>query len=377
MGPLDWIPIAVFVASAGAAGFVIAVAPRNATNRALAGFLLLFAGSEAVYSLHHLVPDRAVDYNAEVWGDALQLASVPVYLWFVGLAIRSRLAQPWRARSGRGVLVASFAASLLLPWLFPAFWFSGPETALPGGYTTWRNGMGDEVANLLTVAASLYGLIASLHALARAKAGTRERAYARAYFAAFVVGDVAVLLSEIDWIPSYLGIGPAGLFQLQGLMYGIVSPLVFVAFLAILVRAVVQRQLFDFDLRLKVTLRRGTIVGAFVAVFVVVTAVAEQYLQQLGWLAGGLAIGAMLVVLRPIERAADRLAEAAMPSVQPTPAYVQFKKLEVYRAAVESAFDAGGIDAKGRRVLEGLRTRLGIGAEDALALEGEVADAPA
>lgn len=118
-------------------------------------------------------------------------------------------------------------------------------------------------------------------------------------------------------------------------------------------------------------LRRGTIASVFIATFLVVAAIAERALQQYGVLAGGLAAGLLLFALRPIERAATQLADRAMPQVQPTPSYLHFKKLEVYRAAVESALEGGAIDKRERDLLDRLREKLGIGAEDAAFAEAD------
>ncbi|MHB8604601.1 MAG: hypothetical protein ACYDCK_05040 [Thermoplasmatota archaeon] len=54
---------------------------------------------------------------------------------------------------------------------------------------------------------------------------------------------------------------------------------------------------------------------------------------------------------------------------------VEVAKLEVYKAAVESAFEAGGIDDKERRMLAGMRRKLGLRDLDAEAVERDVREA--
>lgn len=132
--------------------------------------------------------------------------------------------------------------------------------------------------------------------------------------------------------------------------------------------AILKSNMFDVDLKLKWTLRRGTLVGIFVAAFFVATAIAEQWLQQYGVVFGGAAVGLMLFAARPLERGVNRLADKAMPNVQDTPEYASYRKMEVYKAAVEE-LAIGGITAKERRALVALSTKLGLGAADTRALE--------
>lgn len=139
----------------------------------------------------------------------------------------------------------------------------------------------------------------------------------------------------------------------------------------ILLYGILRMHLFDIDLKLKWTLRRGTLLGAFVAVFVIVSGIVEQWAQRYNVLVGGAAVGLMLLALRPLERAADRLADAAMPRVRDTDEYRTVRRREVYRAAVESAIRDGIVTDSERDVLATLADQLGLTAGEARALERE------
>jgi uncharacterized membrane protein YebE (DUF533 family) len=143
----------------------------------------------------------------------------------------------------------------------------------------------------------------------------------------------------------------------------------------LLVGAMVRYQLFDFDVKLKRTLKRGALVGVVLVVFFVATAVAEQYLQGYGYVAGGIAIGLMLLALRPIERAIDRMADRAMPKTTGTPEYLAQRKHEIYRAALEDSMADGAVTAKERAVLVRLAKNLELDGNDAMRIEGEVLSA--
>lgn len=152
----------------------------------------------------------------------------------------------------------------------------------------------------------------------------------------------------------------------------ILSPLAGIAFVTLLARALLRDQLFDFDLKLKLNIQRGTIAAVFLAVFLVVAQLIQNVASQaLGYIGGAIAAGLLLFALKPLERAAERFASKAMPRTTGSPEYIAFRKLEVYKAAVESALEVRGIDPKEREVLAHLRQKLGIEEEDAYAVEVE------
>ncbi|MHB1260385.1 MAG: hypothetical protein ACYC2H_01580 [Thermoplasmatota archaeon] len=223
-----------------------------------------------------------------------------------------------------------------------------------------------------TVLVSLLALVASLHAWLRAEKGTPARARAGAFALAFGMRDVllagGVAASEVAQAAGPLE-GPLDAFGDAGL------PLATIAFVPLLTYGILRTQLFDIDLKVKLGIKRSTAVTIALVVVLGAAKTAEFYLNKTyGLLAGGVAAGAMLVLTPRLNKMGDKVANAALPQVQPTNAYLSFKKLEVYRAAVESANEVG-LDEKQRAVLERLRAKLGLAPGDAAAIEAELAPA--
>lgn len=150
----------------------------------------------------------------------------------------------------------------------------------------------------------------------------------------------------------------------------------FLLFLVLLAYGFLRYQVFDIDLKVKLALDKGTLGAVFVAVFFVVAKLAESLADQLfsgfGWVVGAVAAGLMLFALRPLERLATRVADSAMPKTQDTPAYAQFRKLEVYKATLESFLVDGAVTPRERDALSRLAAKLGIAAADARSIEADV-----
>jgi len=79
----------------------------------------------------------------------------------------------------------------------------------------------------------------------------------------------------------------------------------------------------------------------------------------------------ILVLLRPIQRLAQHIAGDIMQGVDETPAYLEARKMEIYRAAVEGTVEDGVITVKERSILERLREKLELSEADAKAVELE------
>jgi len=97
--------------------------------------------------------------------------------------------------------------------------------------------------------------------------------------------------------------------------------------------------------------------------------VSNYFNGQFGVLFGAVVAGLMLFGLDHIRHFAGKIANEAMPNVSPTPEYLSYRKLEVYRAAFEGLNADGQVSEKERATLEKLRIKLGIAAADAQALE--------
>jgi hypothetical protein len=258
------------------------------------------------------------------------------------------------------------AVAALISVLIQPTWFLGDEVNLTAGGHVWTNAPANVVMTWAQLVIYLYGLACTLATLARAPRGTLERRRAAGYARAFLVQDACIAIEQVFFLlPSVPGDA-----ALTGVT--IINACISLSLAGFLSHAMLRDQLFDFDLKVKWTLKRGSLVAVILGAFFVVSAGAEQYLQQFGWVFGGIAVGALLFALRPMERAIDRLADRAMPRTTGTPEYVAFRKLEVYKAAVESAHETGGISERERASLDRLRAKLSIAEVDARSIEADV-----
>jgi hypothetical protein len=333
------------IAALACAGIVL-VAKRSALNLALASYLTLKAANDIVFLLFENVRDPFVAQNALLYVNVTAWLLLVVYVLFFSTALTTPLVRPLRARPVRVVLVALSAGFLVwvVAWPVQALAILAPDNPIEG--IVWG-------------AVPVFATLASIDALRRAAEGPARRR-ARAYLIAFLVNDLDLLKG-----------GVLNNFSVKLPTLDALQSIANLVFIVLLVRALLAYQLFDFDLKVKWTLKRGTLVAIVLAVFFVATAIAEQYLQGYGFLAGGLAIGLLLFAIRPVERAIDRMADHAMPKTTGSADYIVFRKLEVYRAAVESEIETHGHDHQEHAVLERLRVKLGISREDADALQRE------
>lgn len=224
-------------------------------------------------------------------------------------------------------------------------------------------------AFVLILALSAWALVASVSAFRRAPPGPR-RERARAFAFAFGTRDTLFLAAiGLNFASDAFAEATRDAILTWSALLNNLGTLVYVPLLAY---GILKTQLFDLDLKVKVGIRRSTVVTIILIVGLAAAKIAEFYLSKTyGFVAGGAAAGVMLVLVPRLNKMGDKVANAALPQVQPTPAYVQFKKLEVYRAAVESAHEVG-LDDKQRAVLDRLRSKLALAASDAAAVEAEV-----
>ncbi|HVM45427.1 MAG TPA: hypothetical protein VM582_05775 [Candidatus Thermoplasmatota archaeon] len=311
----------------------------------------------------------AVSYGLSAFGDAAGAFWRPAFKtayfsWSLGLVaylwIVSTLPTPVARGLARPAVLWSATVALLV-------------VALVYGTTPFLAssvlGMGaGALFDLVWMGIILAGSLVAFSAWRSAPPGLVRRKHGL-FAIAFIVHD-ASLLAFLGSAWAFLNLFPQPP-DLLGPWYLAVPGVATLLFQALLLYGILSTQLFDIDLRLKRTLRRGTLVGAFLGVFVVVAAIVEQWLQQYGVLLGGLAVGLMLLALRPIERAADRLAERAMPAVQDTAEYRTVRKREVYRAAIESALREGDITEKERGMLATFASELGLTPKETHDIERE------
>jgi hypothetical protein len=212
------------------------------------------------------------------------------------------------------------------------------------------------LVTILLVRQTAHGPLAKRKATMLALAfGSRDLTWGFIY-SLLVVGR---FLGPMEWMVKY-----------QPVVWVMASALTI--YVCLMVYGIVSDHLFDIDLKIKWTLERGTIAAIFIAVFFVVSEGASAFLsEQLGSLVGIIATGGLVFALAPLQRAAEKLANQAMPSVQDTPEYRSYRKLQVYGEAVAEAMSKGPISPVARVVLNRLRVQLELDGAEADALERE------
>lgn len=220
------------------------------------------------------------------------------------------------------------------------------------------------------VAVLVFALAAAISAWRLATPGTPARSKAGGFALAFGLRDAMFILAMYTSVapPAFL-VAALGRDQVAPLI-GAIAAIVYGVLLAYVI---MRTQLFDLDLRIKVGISRGTVAGIILVAVFVVAKIVESYLSRtVGFVAGSAVAGMLLFLVPKLNKVGERVANTAMPAVQPTSEYVAYKKLEVYRAAVETAKEMGGITERERAMLAKLRAKLGLSDADASALEDEV-----
>lgn len=379
---LVWNGTGAYGLAAAALAWALAVAvyrlrPDRSQNQVFAVALVfeglyIFGGLGFIYFLDD--PD-AVYALQIVWAFAIP-GFIASYLALLG-TLRTPLSAPWRHRWG----LVGLRAALLATWAVIAF---RPRTFVTGvarvEYAAYDAILGPGSQWMVTVANAVmvYGLFVALSTWRRAAAGTSARNQAFFFLLAFGVRDVLYFLITFGSVTEVLFGSRVTL--LHSIVVGDVrfhwAGTTVILFVLLAAYGIFKAQLFDIDLRIKHTLRRGTLAAFYLAAFLVVTQLAQNFLSlRFGWVYGGLATGLLLFAAVPLQRLAERVAHAAMPHVAATEAYLTYRKIEVYKEALEGLLEDGDISTKERRVLERLQKKLGIASSDANALESDVRQA--
>lgn len=166
---------------------------------------------------------------------------------------------------------------------------------------------------------------------------------------------------------AILGIGllalPLGLVQVWA---GMVAHMVIdFGSVVIVAYGVMRYQILDIDLRLKWTVSRSTMAAVFVAVFFAVSELAAEYFTtRTGSTVLGIGAAALLVfAVAPLQRFADRLSDQVV-STDASPAYLDYRRLEIYKTALEGMLADGAVDVRESHLLHSLRRKLGISEGD-------------
>lgn len=347
---------------------VYAARPNRSQNRRLALMCALFgSGVGLLAGLRPLADDQETAYAFYTTFLVAFYSAVPIYLFFLA-TLETPLAKPLRHPIVKTAAVAWFGILAALVVVRPELFIAGlARNSLFGHWAIletplYRYGL-QGVSSLIFV----YGLAIAIDLRRRATTPLMKR-QASAYALAFVVRDTFFLAVAIGGALGLSFATPLGGFlALIGLPVGEVVLAVFLAY------GILSTQLFGIDLRLKWTIRRGSVAAAFVAVFFIASEGAQQvFSRQYGPLIGVLAAGGLAFALSPLQRAADKIANVAMPDVHDTPEYRATRGREIYRNAVVSALQDGIVTDAERDVLASLASDLGLTPRDVLELEREV-----
>jgi hypothetical protein len=226
------------------------------------------------------------------------------------------------------------------------------------------------LAYALPALALAYSVVVAVSAYRRAASGPPARERARRYAIAFGFNDgLTILITTI--VPLIYGIGHPDLRPFE-FMFVWAIPIVETVFVGLMAYGILRSQLFDIDLRIAAGLRRGAIGVIILFVFLTAAELADRFVSvEFGYVIGAFIAAAVLVAHKPIEELAALLTRAVMPGVEPTAAYLTFRKLEVYMEAVEAAYEDGELSEGDRVILKRLQATLGVEAADAARLEDD------
>lgn len=358
----------VYVASAAAPlvaalmviALVLVATPRRFPQLALIPFVACGAFQGVTLAIAQTATDPHIAFGALTASEISVPFIYAFYIIFAAANLRTTpLVAPFRGVTGRVVsLVVATAIGIWILVAPEAHFVAGPEGG-PLFVKTPLHEMLLIAVNMVLVLA----LVASIHAFMRAPRGTEARRRAKAYAIAFGVQDVLVTIALILLPLKHAVLSGTGHVLLNtGPALG----------WFLLVRYMVRAHLFDADLRLQRGIRRGVVASVFLGAFVIVAELVQDYLSDAyGYLVGGLVAALLLLAIHPIQRMADRLAQSALPRAN-DPESLARRKLEVYRAALESTLSDGNVTEKERRTLATLADQLGISAVQALDAEREI-----
>jgi len=298
-------------------------------------------------------------------GTAAMVALPFQYLSFLAVALDTPLVAPFRSRAATVLLGLASTVAAIFVFTNPHLFFL--ELYRPG-WAPWNFqylALGQWGTQLMGIA-YLFGLIAAVTAYFRTRKGSIARNRAKWFAIAFGFRDVflaiTLLLSPILRIDSLW----------SDFLYNPAVALAYCVFFLLLAYAVLRFQLFKIDLKIKFVLQQSTVGAMVIGGFVVGSEVLETFVPVSGTVSNIFVAIVILIVLRPMQRFALSMTDGLMRNVQNTPEYLEVRRLEVYRAALEGAFEDGLITDKERSILDRLRDSLGISQVEAVSLEKEL-----
>lgn len=128
--------------------------------------------------------------------------------------------------------------------------------------------------------------------------------------------------------------------------------------------ALLRYNLFDLDMRVKWTIKHGTLVGIPISVFFVVSEAAEAFVEsQAGPIYGLAAAGTLALVFKRLETLSAQVASRLMPTTKPVMAMTALERMDLFQEQLDLARHDGEMSARERLRLDRLRERLGLGVE--------------
>ncbi len=298
-------------------------------------------------------------------GMAAMIALPFQYLSFLAVSLDSPLVAPFRSRAATVLLGLVSAVAAIFVFANPHLFFL--ELYRPG-WAPWNfllADLGQRWVQWLGIV-YLFGLVAAVTVFFRTRKGSVARDRAKWFAIAFGFRDVFAGIAQILH-PILRPVPFWGDF-----IYNSGMALVYCAYILLLAYAVLRFQLFNIDLKVKFVLQQSTVGALIIGGFVIGSEVLESFVPVSGATLNIIVAIAILVVLRPIQRLALRMTNRLMHSVQNTPEYLEVRRLEVYRAALEGVVEDGVVTDKERRILDHLRDDLSISPEEAVTLENEL-----
>lgn len=341
--------------------------PGRLQNRSLAVACFAFGiGAAASGGLRFFVSDPATARGFYMTGTVAYAAAVLTFLVFY-TTMETPLVDSLR---GVGIRATFVAAAIVVPVLFVVrddlvvtsmVYFEPMDVWLSGAIGPLLRAL---QALLLVLAVAGIPLAVSAY---RQATTPLLRAQAKSFLVASIILDVGFAAIVLySFLRSEYTTVQAQLINFVG------TSLVTLLWAAGLTHGILRAQLFDIRIRLRWTVRRGTVIAIFAAFFLATVDVVQNLLSDsLGLLVGIVATGLLLFAIQPIQRVAERLSKATVPLTE-GPDALASRKREVFRSALEGFLRDATLTARERRALQHLQLELGISNAEAQRLESDL-----
>lgn len=353
----------VLIGAWACAVLAIRTAPHKPLNRHLSIVLILeglFVGCNL--GILFFFENRGVVQVLAICGTAALVALPFQYLSFLAVALKTPLVTPFNSRTASIVLgaVSVFGAILVLtnPQLFISELYS-PDFA-PWNFRYERIGIW---AVQFHGAVAFFGLIAATSAYISAGSGLAATNRAKWFAISFGLRDIFLGIT----LMLYPVIRPIPFWGDFLINPG--TALIYFIYVLLLAYAVLKIQLFDIHLKVKFVIQKGTVVALVGGMFLVGSEMLEALLPMQSTILGIVVALVILALLKPIHWLALRLVGGIMQEVEETDAYLEVRKIEVYRAAFEGAMEDGIVTQKEKAILKRLRQKLELSEKDAELVE--------